>query len=128
MLTRYDGRMTVTADDPRAPRVQIADALREEIKRGVYVAGTRLPSVRDLAERFDVAAGTVQAALDMLRQESLIFSAGNRGTFVGMADTAEAAEAHLGQRVADLEEQLRALANRVSDLEHSRVPHVANDA
>src|SRR5438309_1571989 len=97
--------MTVIADDPRAPRVQIADVLRDEIKRGISVAGSRLPPVRELADDFKVSTATVQAALDLLRQESLIFSAGNRGTFVSKADTPQATEAHLAQRVADLEER-----------------------
>ena len=74
--------MTLSADDPRPPKVQIADTLRREIKGGKLAPGKKLPSIRDLATRFDVARGTVQAALDILRRESLVHSPNNQGTYV----------------------------------------------
>jgi GntR family transcriptional repressor for pyruvate dehydrogenase complex len=46
----------------------IAAALRDDILRGQYRCGERLPSERDLAERFGVHRSTVRAAFKRLEQ------------------------------------------------------------
>ncbi len=56
--------------------------LRLEIAHGELKAGERTPSIRQLADRFEVAPGTVQSALRELRNEGLIVSQQARGTFV----------------------------------------------
>ncbi|MFK7898787.1 MAG: FadR/GntR family transcriptional regulator [Myxococcota bacterium] len=48
--------------------VSIAAALRDDILRGQYRRGERLPSERDLAERFGVHRSTVRAAFKRLEQ------------------------------------------------------------
>jgi DNA-binding FadR family transcriptional regulator len=47
---------------------EIADALRDEILRGQYRPGERLPSERDLSDRFDASRGAVREALKKLEQ------------------------------------------------------------
>ena len=107
--------MAVNPDDPRTPRTQVADALRAGINDGTYPAGTRLPSVRDLADHFGVAPGTVQLALDSLRQESLVFSAGNRGNFV--TEPAGGRQGgNLPEWAAELVGQVEELRAQVEDL------------
>ncbi len=49
----------------------VATQLRNEILRGQYRAGERLPSERDLAERFGVNRGCVREALKTLEQLGL---------------------------------------------------------
>jgi len=49
----------------------IAAELRDEILRGQYRSGERLPSERDLAERFAVHRGAVREALKQLEQLGL---------------------------------------------------------
>ena len=49
----------------------ITAELRDEILRGQYRSGERLPSERDLAERFDVHRGAVREALKRLEQLGL---------------------------------------------------------
>lgn len=61
---------------------QVADALRADIRAGHYGPGDRLPSERELVERFGVSAGSVRAALVQLRTEGLIVSYQGRGVFV----------------------------------------------
>ena len=61
---------------------QVADALREDIRAGRYGPGDRLPSEREMVERFQVSAGSVRAALVQLRTEGLIVSYQGRGVFV----------------------------------------------
>lgn len=118
--------MAVNPDDPRTPRVQVADALRAGIGDGTYPVGTRLPSVRDLADRFGVAPGTVQLALDALRQEDLVFSAGNRGNFVRESSEPSAGSdlpawaSGLIEQVASLKAQVEDLTERVEGVEGAR--------
>ncbi len=47
---------------------EIADVLRDEILRGQYRAGERLPSERELASRFDTNRGAVREAVTKLEQ------------------------------------------------------------
>ena len=47
---------------------EIAGVLRDEILRGQYRPGERLPSERDLAARFEVSRGGIREALKRLEQ------------------------------------------------------------
>ena len=74
--------VAVQLDDSRPTYQQVADVLREDIKSGQLPAGARLPSVRDLSERFNIASGTVQSGLRVLRDEGYVVSRSTRGYFV----------------------------------------------
>jgi len=67
---------------PPSKSTRIADALREEIARGVFKAGDRLPSEADLTSRFGVSRPTIRAALAKLVNEGLVVSETGRGSFV----------------------------------------------
>ncbi|MFD7165038.1 GntR family transcriptional regulator [Streptomyces violascens] len=69
-------------DDDRPPYVQVAAALRKEILSGVLRPGDKLPTARELQERFGVASSTVQNALRLLKKQNLIYSVQSRGSFV----------------------------------------------
>jgi len=58
---------------PEAPSLvdRISASLRADILRGRYQAGDRLPSERELAERFDTHRGTIREALKKLEQIGL---------------------------------------------------------
>lgn len=60
--------------------MQVADALRGDLKS--MKPGDKLPSQRELIERFGFASQTIQNGLALLRSEGLIVSAGNLGNFV----------------------------------------------
>jgi DNA-binding GntR family transcriptional regulator len=64
---------------PRIPVELIADELRAELTP--LPSGTRVLSVRVLAERFGVSPRTIQKALAILRAEGLIVSRHGYGTF-----------------------------------------------
>ena len=66
----------------RPAYLQIADALREQMRDGTYPPGSQLPSERDLAQQWGVASKTVRAALDQLRAEGLVISRQGVGVFV----------------------------------------------
>ncbi|MCP4968669.1 MAG: winged helix-turn-helix transcriptional regulator, partial [bacterium] len=74
--------MAISPDDTRPPFRQIADDLRELIANGVIPPGTRLPSTRELMDRYDVANATAQSAIRVLRDENLVETVPARGTFV----------------------------------------------
>jgi GntR family transcriptional regulator len=121
--------MSVAANDPRPPRVQVADTLRAEISSGEKSAGQKLGSIRDLATRFNVAQMTVSGALRILVEEGRIFSVPNRGYFVGSPDEpteAEAPEApSLRDEINTIHSEMRELAARVAELE-KRADHVGS--
>ncbi|MEU9502829.1 winged helix-turn-helix domain-containing protein [Streptomyces sp. NPDC048196] len=108
--------MTVTGG-PKPKAEQVADALREDIKK--MKPGDRLPSQRDLVERFGFASQTIQNGLASLRAEGLIVSAGNLGNFV--SDGA-APNNDVRDEIKEIRSQIQALAERVAALESSSVP------
>lgn len=57
---------------PASQSAAISAELRDEILRGQYRSGERLPSERDLAERFGVHRGAVREALKRLEQLGLV--------------------------------------------------------
>ena len=61
---------------------QIADALRDQIRRGDLTPGARLDTQRALARRFEVTLMTLRQALEVLEREQLIERRHGLGTFV----------------------------------------------
>ncbi|GAB3265170.1 GntR family transcriptional regulator [Kineosporia babensis] len=111
--------MSLAADDPRPPYVQVADALRQDVASGALAAGQRVPSIRDLASRFGVAQMTVQNALRLLRDEHVIETTPNRGSFVCRTEPEATTDdlSALAQEVRALREDYRDLTQRLSALE-----------
>ncbi|MEZ7002073.1 GntR family transcriptional regulator [Streptomyces sp. AD55] len=111
-------------DDSRPPYVQVADYLRRQIQSGELGPGDKVPSSRELQEKFGLASATVQNAFRLLKSEGLIYSVQGRGSFVrrlapesdaaaeGAGETSPAGDAagstadaryvRLSQEVADL--------------------------
>ncbi len=61
---------------------QIADAMRNLLRSGVFPAGTALPPERALCEQFGISRMTLRQAYETLEREGLIESHRGRGTFV----------------------------------------------
>ncbi len=68
--------------DRRQPSRRIADELRVAIDAGDYAPGAKLPSERDLAERYGTARNTASAAIRLLTEEGLVVPQHGRGVFV----------------------------------------------
>src|SRR5262245_59022333 len=97
----------------RVPRyLQIAEALRDGIRRGDLVAGTRLETQRGLARRFDVTLMTLRQALETLEREHLIERRHGLGTFVA-APTVDYDILQLRRLAGDLSAQGENVATRV---------------
>src|SRR5947207_12682088 len=60
----------------------IGETLRGEIVAGRFPPGARLPTRRQLTERFAAGPMSVQRALDRLARDGFVVAEGRRGTFV----------------------------------------------
>lgn len=83
-------------NDPRPPYVRTADLLREEIRSGNLTPGGRLPSARELQDRFGIANLTAQNAVRVLKREGLVYAVKGKGPFVRRS--ARQDEPGLGER------------------------------
>jgi GntR family transcriptional regulator len=71
----------ITREGPVAPWRQIAQIYRDKIESGELQAGDRVPSIRTLAQDYDVATTTAQKVIEALRDEGLIVTS-PMGAFV----------------------------------------------
>lgn len=94
--------------DPAAaepPYEQIRSQIAGQVDSGALSAGTRLPTVRRLAEDLGIAANTVARAYRALEIAGVIETRGRAGSFVagdGVAREARAAAAEYVERVTAL--------------------------
>ncbi|SIT02710.1 FadR/GntR family transcriptional regulator [Alicyclobacillus vulcanalis] len=65
--------------------MEIAEEIRRQIEEGVFRPGDRLPTLRELADRFGVSRATVREALGALRGQGLVEFRHGMGTYVRTA-------------------------------------------
>lgn len=68
----------------------IATAVRRDIKEGILLTGERLPPERTLAEKYEVARGTVREALRQLETMRFVERRAGSGTYVTWLDLNDA--------------------------------------
>ena len=61
----------IKRDGPVAPWRQIAQIYRNRIAAGELQPGDRLPSIRSIAQEYEVATTTAQKVIEALRNEGL---------------------------------------------------------
>lgn len=61
---------------------RIYEAVKEQIRNGIYETGQRVPSEKELAAEFGVSRITSKKALQLLVEDRLIFRQPGRGSFV----------------------------------------------
>jgi len=71
---------------------QIAEKIRQDILEQNLQPGDRLPSVREMADRWNCTVGTIQKAYDNLAQQGLVISRPGQGTHVTHATPVEQAD------------------------------------
>jgi GntR family transcriptional regulator len=82
MLSCVPGeRVDKYADEPLY--VQLATILRRRIESGELARLDPLPSESTLTQEHDVSRDTVRRATAVLRDEGLVFTIAQRGTYVG---------------------------------------------
>jgi DNA-binding GntR family transcriptional regulator len=74
-------RIVIMREGPVAPWRQIAQIYRDKIESGELQAGDRVPSIRTLAQEYEVATTTAQKVIEALRDEGLIVTS-PMGAFV----------------------------------------------
>ena len=74
-------RVDKYADEPLY--VQLAGILRHRIESGELARLDPLPSESTLTQEHDVSRDTVRRAIAVLRDEGLVFTIAQRGTYVG---------------------------------------------
>ena len=72
--------MEFTSDTP--VYIQIAEIIKLRILRGEYPPGTRIPSVRELAQEAAVNPNTMQRALALVKSEGLLITRRTTGRTV----------------------------------------------
>lgn len=101
----------MTAEDLQ-PYQRIVQDVKDEVRLGRLGSNDKLPSTRELADRYNVAPGTVQRALAELRTDGVIYSHQGRGSYIresaieSVADQTSLAIQRLEERVADLTRRL----------------------
>lgn len=89
------------------PFEQLRVQLIEQVQSGELAAGTRLPTVRKLAEDLGLAPNTVARAYRELEADGFIETRGRNGTFVNAQGDAAARQA---------QDAARAYADRIRSL------------
>jgi DNA-binding transcriptional regulator YhcF (GntR family) len=74
--------VTVDTTSGVPPYEQVRDQLARMIGTGVLAAGTRLPTIQQLANDLQLAPGTVARAYKELERDDLVLSRRRKGTIV----------------------------------------------
>ena len=93
--------------DPRPIYEQIKSGLRRQMMEGELPAGSKLPSVRDLAVRLAVNPNTIQRAYRELETDGFVASVPGKGSFV--ADGIQADRETIGRLLSELDDTVRQL-------------------
>ena len=104
--------LRVDADLPLPVYEQIRVQVARLAVSGQTPAGTRLPTIRQLASDLGLSKGTVERAYELLEADGVVERRGRAGTFLRVRPTGDAAEPNL----AALDEAADALAVIVRQL------------
>jgi DNA-binding GntR family transcriptional regulator len=67
---------------PVPPYLQIAEEIRRRIRTGELAPGSRITEA-EIVETYEVARSTARRTFAVLREEGLIFTVPQRGSYVG---------------------------------------------
>ncbi|HET8895722.1 MAG: GntR family transcriptional regulator [Actinomycetota bacterium] len=99
---------------PTPPFEQLRSQLLAQMQAGDLAAGTRLPTVRQLASDLGIAPGTVARAYKELEAAGAIETRGRAGTFVAWSpDAGERRIQELATQLAAVARELGVPADRV---------------
>jgi GntR family transcriptional regulator len=73
---------------PVPPYRQIAEIIRRRIESGQYRPDSRIPTESEIVEEFEVARTTARRAVGVLREEGLVYTVPNRGSYVNRSPSA----------------------------------------
>lgn len=82
----YFPAMTIDPTGPTPVYRQIADQVAERIASGELAPHTRIPTEKDIVDLYGVARSTARHAVEELRERSLVYTVGGRGTYVSPSE------------------------------------------
>ena len=85
--------LTVDPQDSTPPFEQLRRQIASRVASGRLAAGTRLPTVRNLARELGLAANTVARTYKELEADGVVVTEGRRGTFVATSAAAHSSQA-----------------------------------
>ena len=74
--------MSCKLNPDRPVYVQLIERITTDIIAGIYLPGSKLPSVRDLAQTAGVNPNTMQKALSEMERTNLVYSQRTSGRFI----------------------------------------------
>jgi GntR family transcriptional regulator len=99
--------------------LQIADDLRDQIRRGALAPGEPLPSTARLSEDYDASLSVVKMAVGILRNEGLVIGQQGKGVYVrevGDEPTERTEElAEIRASIKELSERLERVESSLSE-------------
>ena len=75
-------KSSIQTESATSIRLQLSQILRTEIRQGRFPPGSRIPSERDLAERYGISRASVREAITELIEAGILFRTVGKGTFV----------------------------------------------
>jgi DNA-binding LacI/PurR family transcriptional regulator len=75
-------KSAIQTESATSIRLQLSQILRKEIGEGRFARGTRIPSERDLAERYGISRASVRESITELIEAGILFRTVGKGTFV----------------------------------------------
>jgi len=72
----------IEPDGPVPIYLQLVEILTQRIERGDWAANRPIPSEGQLVQEFGIARGTARRAVATLREQGLVFTVPQRGTYV----------------------------------------------
>ncbi len=110
--------MSLDPNDGRKPSIQVAEAIKRDIRAGVYRPEKAIPSTPDLASKYKVAKQTVTNAVKLLQEEGYLVTQVGKGTFVRTDFGEVRMEPTLGD-LADAVESVRDEVRRIGETAQS---------
>lgn len=97
---------------------RVADAIRDDIRSNRLEPGQQLGSDRELADKYDVAVGTVRQAISSLQDEGWVVITPSVGKFVTEQQPEEPVTVErLGQDLAEMRATVAELEQRLAGVE-----------
>ena len=73
--------LVIDPTGPVAPYLQVAEIIRQQIRTGKLASGDRITEAA-ITETYEVARSTARRTLAVLREEGLIYTVPQRGSYV----------------------------------------------
>ena len=81
-----DNQTTIDRQAFEPAYVQLVNILKEQIAKGVYLPGSRLPSESELCKRYQVSPMTVRRSINLLLDQGIVSTIQGSGTYVKAPD------------------------------------------